>query len=162
MVKYEVIPATLDHALELAENMREADREEVWAAANYTPEQAALFSLDASRDAMTGLADDRVVCMFGVGAAAIISTTGVPWLLTTDLVGKHARPFLRRNKKVVEEMNEKYVVLRNYVDARNTMAIRWLRWLGFDVLPSVPFGAEGLPFHPFEMWKPATLDKVGP
>ena len=149
--RYEVVPATLEHVLELAENMREADREEVWAAAHYTPEQAALFSLEASRDTTTGLADGKVVCMFGVGAAAIISTTGVPWLLTTDLVNKHAKPFLRRNKKVVKEMLVTYPFLRNYVDERNTVAIKWLRWLGFDVLPAVSYGLEGLDFHPFEM-----------
>ena len=149
--KYEMVPATLEHALELAENMRDADRKEAWAAAHYTPEQAVLFSLDASRDATTGLADGRVVCMFGAGAAAIISTTGIPWLLTTDLVKKHAKPFLRRNKKVVKEMLVAYPLLRNYVDERNTVAIKWLQWLGFEVLPPVSFGAEGFPFHPFEM-----------
>ena len=149
--RYEMVPATLEHALELAENMREADVREVWAAAHYTPEQAALFSLEASRDATTGLADGRVVCMFGAGAAAIISTTGVPWLLTTDLVDRHARVFLRKNKRVVEEMRDRYPLLRNHVDERNIAAIRWLRWLGFSILPSEPFGVEDLLFHSFEM-----------
>lgn len=150
-IRYKVASATLGHALELAENMREADRQEVWATAHYTPKQAALFSLEASRDAKVGLADGRVVCMFGVGPAAIISTTGIPWLLTTDLVEKHARAFLRRNKRVVKGMGGSYSLLRNYVDERNTMAVRWLRWLGFEILPAEPFGVEGLPFHPFEM-----------
>lgn len=149
--RYEMVPATLDHAQELAWNMREADRQEVWAAAHYSPRQATFFSLEASRDARVGLVDGRVVCMFGVGPAAIVSTTGVPWLLTTDLVKKHAGPFLRRNKRVVEEMLAAYPFLRNHVDERNTMAIRWLRWLGFEILLAEPFGAEGLPFHPFEM-----------
>ena len=149
--KYEMVPATLEHAEELAENMRWADCEEVWATAHLYPLQATLFSLEASRDATTGLADGCVVCMFGVGPAAIISTTGVPWLLTTDGVERHAKAFLRRNKKVVKEMLMTYPFLKNYVDERNTVAVRWLKWLGFDIMPSVPFGVEELPFHPFEM-----------
>ena len=150
--KYEVVPATLAHALELGKNMRETDRQEVWAAANYTPKEAALLSLEASGYlAMTGLADGQVVCMFGVGSAAIISTTGIPWLLTTDGVERHARAFLRRNRAVVAAMRDRYPLLRNYVDERNTVAVKWLKWLGFDIMPSVPFGVEGLPFHPFEM-----------
>ena len=149
--KYEIVPATLEHAEELAENMRWPDVEEVWATAHVYPLQATLLTMEVSHDAMTGLADGEVVCMFGVASAMIISTTGVPWLLTTDLVGKHAKPFLRRNKKVVAEMLVAYPFLRNYVDERNTVAIKWLKWLGFNVMPPVPFGVEGLPFHPFEM-----------
>lgn len=150
-VKYEVVPATFKHAEELAENMRWADCEEVWAVGHLYPLQATLLSLEASRDVWTGLADGKIVCMFGVGAAMILSTTGVPWLLTTELVNEHAKPFLRRNKKVVKEMRDKYPLLRNYVDERNTVAVKWLKWLGFEVLPSIPFGIEGLPFHSFEM-----------
>ncbi len=149
--RYEVVPATIGHARELAENMRWPDCEEVWAAAHLYPLQATLLSLEASRDATTGLADGRVVCMFGVGPAAIISTTGIPWLLTTDGVERHARAFLKRNKAVVAAMRAKYPLLRNYVDERNTVAIKWLKWLGFEILPAEPFGVEGLPFHPFEM-----------
>ncbi len=149
--KYEIVPATILHGAHLACNMREADRQEVWAAGHYTPADAVCLSLEASRDATTGLADGRVVCMFGVGPAAIISTTGIPWLLTTDGVERHARAFLKRNKAVVAAMRAKYPLLRNYVDERNTVAIKWLKWLGFEILPAEPFGMEGLPFHPFEM-----------
>ena len=48
-------------------------------------------------------------------------------------------------------MLKTYRVLTNYADARNTTAIRWLRWLGFNILPAIPFGLDGLPFHPFEL-----------
>ena len=84
----------------------------------------------------------------------ICSTMGVPWLLATDELESCARPFLRRSRKAVKEMMNGYSVLRNYVDARNTVAIRWLGWIGFKILPAEPFGADGLPFHPFEMRAP--------
>ncbi len=146
-----MVPATLEHALELAENMRDADRQEAWDLAHHTPEQATVLSLEASGGTTTGLADGKVVCMFGVESAAIISTTGVPWLLTTDGVERHAQAFLRRNRKVVADMRGRYPLLRNYVDERNLLSIKWLKWLGFDVMPPVPFGVERFPFHPFEM-----------
>jgi len=44
-----------------------------------------------------------------------------------------------------------YSHLENWVDARNTKAINWLRWLGFTVHDPVPFGVAGLPFHRFDM-----------
>lgn len=149
--RYEVAPATVEHARELAHNMREPDRAEVWAAGHLMPEQATVTSLAASRDAWAGLADGRVVCMFGVGAPMICSVTGVPWLLATAELERHARPFLRRNRKMLRKMMKDYGVLRNHVDARNEKAVRWLRWLGFKILPPEPFGVDRLPFHPFEM-----------
>ena len=149
--RYEVVPATLDHAKELATCMRQPDRAEIWAAAHEYPHAAVLGSLAVSRDAWTGIADETLVCMFGVGSATICSSVGVPWLLATAELERHARPFLRRNRKVVKQMMNGYSLLRNYVDARNVTSIRWLEWMGFEVLPTETFGVEGRLFHPFEM-----------
>jgi hypothetical protein len=44
-----------------------------------------------------------------------------------------------------------YPVLRNYVDQRNTVSIRWLRWLGFRMGEPAVMGAARVPFVPFEM-----------
>lgn len=44
-----------------------------------------------------------------------------------------------------------FALLTNYVDARNAVSIRWLRWLGFEIEPAAPFGIHGLPFHRFSM-----------
>ncbi len=45
--------------------------------------------------------------------------------------------------------------LQNYVDARNEISIRWLKWLGFRFDPKpVPYGIWGLPFLRFQMEKP--------
>ena len=150
-IKYRIEPATLEHAEELADKMREPDRNEIWAATHEEPLRATVLSVLASRDPMTGFAGDRLVCMFGVGSPMICSTMGVPWLLATDELESCARPFLRRSRGAVREMMNGYQLLRNYVDARNVAAIRWLDWIGFEVLPSIPFGVENLPFHPFEM-----------
>ena len=156
-MKYEIKLANLLHAAELAQGMREADRQEVWAAGHQTPEQAVHLSLASSQKAWVGLADERVVFIVGVGSGTILCLTGVPWLLATNKMEQHARRFLRESREMVAVMREDYALLRNYVDARNKVAIRWLRWLGFEVLPSEPFGIDGLPFHPFEM---RSLDHV--
>ena len=151
MTTYSIEPATWEHAQELADHMRAPDKREVWAAAHHEPEQAVCLSLAASRDARTGLADGEVVCMFGVGSLTILSLTGIPWLLATKKLDQHGRAFLRRNRKVLADMGDGYPLLRNHVDARNKVAIRWLRWLGFTILPPETYGVDQLPFHPFEM-----------
>jgi hypothetical protein len=97
------------------------------------------------------MADGRVVCMFGVAPVNLLGDTGVPWLLGSDDIERHAVTFLRGSKRYIAEMSRDYRLLTNYVDARNTLSIRWLKWLRFDILAAEPYGPFGLPFHRFEL-----------
>ncbi len=149
--KYQVVPATEEHAAEMALVMRQADVDEVWASSHYEPLEALLASLRVSPDPRAGLADGRVVCMYGVGQQTLLSDWGAPWLLTAEELPDHARAFMRGNKLYVSEMRSRYRLLLNFADARNIMALRWLKWLGFNIAPAQPLGPENLPFHPFKM-----------
>lgn len=151
MPKYAIVPATQEHVTAMLPHVRTADRHEVMAAAGLPIEVILADSVARSDMAWAGLVDDRVACIFGVAGASIISETGYPWLLGTDLIEQHAKAFLRRNKAMVRVMLSRYPYLKNHVDVRNTTAIGWLRWLGFSILPAEPFGMYRMPFHPFEM-----------
>ena len=153
MPRYEIVSATQQHVDELALTMREADVEEVWAAALKTPRDALQISMDRCDNAQTGLVDGEVACMFGVGEAHLLALEGVPWLLGSDLIAKHSKAFLRRNRSWVSEQKQRYTYLGNFVDSRNKTAIQWLRWLGFEVHPPQPLGPLGVPFHMFD-WRP--------
>jgi len=131
--------------------MREADKREVWAAGHLMPYDALDRSMKVSIEPLSGLVDGEAACMFGVGVSNALSRQGVPWLLTSDLVEEHAMAFLRRSKRWVASTKREYDLLLNFVDARNTMAVRWLGWLGFRLYPAEPYGVDGLPFHLFEM-----------
>ena len=148
-VIYEVVSATPTLALEIAAKMRRADAEEAWAANRATPDQAVLCGLEMSPDPMVGLADGRSVCIFGVGQWSVLALQGIPWLLATDELPRHARYFLRASKQYVLGIKESYQRLANYVDARNTEAVRWVAWLGFKLDDPIPFGFDKLPFHRF-------------
>lgn len=150
-VRAEVMPATLAHAREAAENLRQADRDELWAASRSTPWNALRNGVTASTRAWAGLVDDEVACLFGVAPQSLASGTGMAWMLATPLIEEHQVLFLRRCRPVVAEMGRGYAYLHNHVDARNEKAIRWLRWLGFTIHDPAPYGALGLPFHHFEM-----------
>lgn len=151
MAKPSVIPATLEHAEAMAPNLRECDRQEIWAASRQLPRDSLRHAVMASSCAWTGMVDDDIACMFGVVPQSLMSGSGFVWMLGTPLVEKHAVMFLRRNRAKVAEMASQFPYLHNYVDARNETAIRWLRWLGFTIHDAEPYGALGLPFHHFEM-----------
>ncbi len=142
------------HARQLARTMREADKQEVWATRHYTPLEALEKSVAHTPDPRTVLANGKIVCMFGVGRVTLLSTTGIPWMLGSDLVESHSIPFLRRSLDYRDAMLDIYTVLKNYVDERNVLAIRWLRWLGFTIEPAEPFGVEQRPFHAFHQERP--------
>lgn len=149
MTSVEIRPATFRDALTLA--LRRADREEAEALTGRHPREVLVESVERSTYAWAGLANGELVCLFGVVPLTLIGITGTPWLVGSDAVCAYSRPFLRRNRAFVRAMLREYPVLRNVVDARNTVSIRWLTWLRFTFGEPAPMGAQGLPFIPFEM-----------
>lgn len=145
----DIRPATPDDARALV--LRAADRAEIDALTGRDPRAVLAESVDRSTSAWAGCADGALVCLFGVVPLSLAGVTGIPWLLGSDAVTRYGRPFLRRNRAYVRTMLREYPVLRNVVDARNAVSIRWLKWLGFTMGQPVPMGVRGLPFIPFWM-----------
>jgi hypothetical protein len=148
----EVAPATAADTDELELRLRESDRQELIAALGH--EQADEIGsiirtrLEVPRCATWAMRyGDTLLCLFGVGPAINRRGEGCIWLLGTDAIKKHRRPFLAACQEWLPEMLRRYRVLFNYVDHRNRAALRWARWLGFKVAPPEPMGPLGLPFH---------------
>ena len=148
---YQVVPTELSHMEELSHTMRSADVRECWAANHYAPYDALKHSLYHTHAPKTGLWNRKVICIWGVGKITHLSKEGIPWMLTSNLVDTHYREFLRRGPELVMNIKKEAVVLLNMVDSRNKRAIRWLKWLGFIIHDPVPFGPDGMLFHPFIM-----------
>lgn len=147
---FSIEQATDAAAAYVAENMRQADRDEIWAAGRLTPQEAIERSLEVSRDtAGVGVVDGEPVCAFGIGQWSALALHGIPWLLGTDKLVQHAALFLRRSRQYMDVAKVEYKILENHVDARNTETLKWLGWLGFTVDPALPFGPDRLPFHRF-------------
>jgi len=146
-----IVPAHYDHLFWLASNIRKADRDEV-GALGMGPYRALADSLARSIVAWTGLVDDRPVCMWGVTPMDILLGIGSPWLLGADDLPKYAMTFLRLNKGYVANMLELFPTLVNFVDVRNELSIKWLKWLGFEFdSEPVAYGVWKRPFLRFSM-----------
>lgn len=149
MNKYEVREATWEDVISLAPRMRKADQREVWASGKLTPHQALTQSLEASRDALTASVDGVPVIMFGVAVPHLLSERAVPWMLASDEVKNHAMHFLPASRRFIDEMMQRYDLLVNFVDERNTLSQKWLKWLGFTLEEPEPFGPFQVPFRKF-------------
>lgn len=148
---YEVLPTTIGHMVDLAENMRGANVDEVWASHRHRPGMAVYGAVTQSEASQTWLSDGQVLCIFGVHRLSELSSVGSPWLLSSEAVLKHTREFFRTSKREFMSMTQDYSFLYNYADARDAYALHWLKWLGFEIEDAEPFGWMGLPFHRFRM-----------
>lgn len=98
-------------------------------------------------------ADGIPAAVFGAARISELSGIGVPWLLGTDETVKNPVEFLRLSKPCLDDIQGRFPMLRNWVDARNAASIRWLKWLGFEVHASAPFGPFDQQFHKFERYQ---------
>lgn len=152
MVIVEIVPATPEHAYEIAKNVRQPDVDELWAATAQRPLDVMLKGIARSEKAMTGMADGVPVCIWGVVYESFIGKVGVPWMVGSVALDMVAVTFLRRCRAQLMEIFAGYDMLVNYVDARNKKAIQWLRFMGFTISDEpVPYGIFKFPFHKFSM-----------
>lgn len=137
-------------AARLAKDMRRADALEVYAASGRTPIEAVEKSLELTLtgNKFTVEHEEAIVAIFGIISSG---STGLPWMLTTDVIETVWLPFARESRRIVRAMSKSYSLLTNHVDARNTVSIEWLKWCGFTMEDAKPYGIFGLPYHRFEM-----------
>lgn len=151
-MRHELLVPTHKHVYELSATMRQADVEEVWALYHLDPELALYLSIGNSCWSYAGLIDGRVIAIFGVGAiGTFLTEKGVPWALVSEYATDYPISFLRFSRVYLERMKNEFSELVNIIDARNVKAIEWLKWLGFEIMPTIPAGVERREFHPFRM-----------
>jgi len=128
--------------------MRPEERAELTAAA-LEPLEAVLQSMRKSDASWAAIVAGEVGAMFGVGQLAGTSErVGQVWFLTATPFIKHPRAYMAVAREAVSSMLELYPVLFNIIDSRYAAAVRWAKWIGFDVGAAQPFGPAGVPFVP--------------
>jgi len=148
---YEIRDAVLDDCYDLAPRVRKQDVEELEASVDMSVEDQLVFAFKKSTDPKAGVIDGNVECLFGVGVDSLLTVRGTPWLISSDVLVKHAKPFLRGSRDYIRSLEDEYMELSNHVYVKNKDAIRWLRWLGFEIKDPEPFGYKKLMFHPFKL-----------
>lgn len=131
----------------LLKGMRACDREEVRAMVGDGYEDWLRETIPQSELLWAGMYGGE----FGsiLGASEIEPGIGSPWLLATDVADKNPAAVLECGMTYVPKMLERFPRLFNYVDARNKKSIRWLKRIGFTILPPEPVGSAGALFHGF-------------
>lgn len=148
--EFRVVMANHELLAEISANARKEDIDELWASNMITPNTALSFGYRTSTTFVL-MAGDTPLCAFGITPYSALGSFGAPWMIGTNDLERHAVPFIRKCRRDLKGYFAEWNRLFNFVDARNTKAIRWLKWLGFTILPVESHGPFKMPFHPFIM-----------
>ena len=137
-------------ARQLAKILRKDDLQECKAHSNIDGETALVLGVRHSHLPIgIYLEDNKCICILGVVPEE--KKIGRVWLLASDdLKEVLSYRFIKNTKKVCELLNQSFPILYNYVDARNELHIKWLKWVGFTFINKhEKFGYEQKPFYEF-------------
>jgi hypothetical protein len=144
----EIVHATREHAERIV--LRPGDARELAALGIADPAGRLAESIQRSLWSNAYVIDGEVAALVGLAARTVLSGEGIPWLITGRPVDGHKKLFLRETRAGVERMRATFPVLRNIVHAEYHQTVRWLRWLGFEVLEPQPTGPLRQPFSVFQ------------
>ena len=140
--------ATEQDCIRLASNLRKDDIQEIKAVTGEMPLLSLIVGLRNS-DVPLVICNqkDEVVAMLGVIPQGLL---GAIWMVGTEDLKRISLSFVRNCKDVCNVMKNNYQLLYNYVDARNTLHINWLRWMGFTFINKHQrYGIERRLFYEF-------------
>lgn len=137
---------------ELAANLRDQDVAECHAGGHYDLRAVIADGVRRSTHCWAATIDGKLAAIVGVAPmGSMLDSRGVPWLLGTPLIPKHRRILTKVSRAYIPVMLAAYPHLANTVHADNTVAVTWLKHMGFTVHDALPLGPRGELFHPFEM-----------
>ncbi len=151
-MEWHVRSATEEDIPYLSENLREADKKELFATSGRTPEESLTnaFTHD-SLGIWVGVYEGNPEIIFGV-TKCDNEDVGFPWMVCTDKLKDSPREFISKCKRWVEGFSRNFPLLINFVHAENDLHIRWLKWCGFDFVKlHDSYGHSGEPFWEFRM-----------
>ena len=141
-----VHPITKEAAIEVASNIRDDDRREIEEGHGLTPYEY-LVDIEAKKGTCVWfeVPNGKTAGMAGVDTYG--EYQGMVWMLCTKAIEEFPLTFARESKRWIESRPEP--LLWNYMDPRNEVHKKLLKFLGFKFLRKVPFGPNNLPFIEF-------------
>lgn len=148
-MKIDIVKLHSSHLEPVANNMRSEDVKEIWLTDRSSPIGALEICNITSDKKFALLLNGEPIMAFGIDRDGLSDHARV-WLLSTPKISQVRRFFIKHSKAVFLSLTKEYTLVYNYVHEQNSVALRWLKWLGFKIYPAVPFGAESAQFHRVE------------
>lgn len=144
--------AKIEDCRELAENMRQAEIDEVMTSGAKSAYQAVKSSFDLSSFSTSLFYKDKIVLMFGVVPVNFLGSKAKVWMLTSNEIGNiNVKTFLKASKYWINRLLLIYPTLYNFVDARHTKSVKWLEVCGAYIDFENPVKCNEVAFYYFEL-----------
>lgn len=144
----EVRKAACYDAARLAVSVTDAARLEL-EALGFTPFVGLRTAMQDSLRAFAVYAGDTILAMAGV------RIDGSVWMVVSKDAHRYRRSLFRWCRGSLEVLRQiealRDQTIHTFVDSRNTVGLRWVRSLGFDILLPLDLGVGGVPLHRVEL-----------
>jgi len=131
--------------------IRPGDVAEIAASSGVLPADEIRRAMGMSPRAWTATLDGEPAAMLGVGSVSMLADHGKVWMHGSVLMDRARRRVALATRDHLPEVRRGWRTIGNWVDARYSLSIRWLRWLGFEIGEQQFYGVLRLPFLPFRM-----------
>ena len=138
------------HVNAIAASLRSADAQELRSASGLGADEALRRSVEGSDKLWLLWAGAKPVFVCGVAGLPTIPEVGIVWGVGANAIEHHPKAFTRACMKITAEMHKTFPVLMNWVDERNTVHVKWLEWMGYEMKESTNlFSKDGTSFRRF-------------
>ena len=128
-------PATAADAAMLAPNLRESDLFELAAHDGREPLLALTQSIEQAKFALALRASEgETVSLLGVNWIRANPRAGSIWFVSDERLDQFGLVFLEHVKLAFDDLVAGHDVVSNWIHEPNTKTVRWLTWMGFEVL----------------------------
>lgn len=144
-------PSTAADIDMIAAEMRQADRDEIWASHALTARPALEIGLKDSHACLTAVFNGRPIAMFGAVEDADDSTAAIIWMLGSRYVDLIPLSFVKASRLMIDRFHAAYETLYNHIDVRSKRSVLWLKAIGATFQEPAPYGPFGYKFMRFEL-----------
>lgn len=144
--------ATNEHVLSFAGHIRPEHAREITCLNGMLPDDALLFSVEASKVTLAALVDGQVLCLFGAAKPSLlISDTATVWMLGREEMDRYGVAVARAFRRVMPYAHDLAGarVLEQWIPDWYATGQRWVEWLGFTRGETRAAGIGSLPHTRF-------------
>lgn len=120
------------HVQEILKNLREHDKPLF--AAIPDPAQALNDAIRKSSQGYAASLDGEVVALWAADVRTILADAVFLWMVTTRVVERHPIVLVRYATGIIKNILAEYGMIEGTVVTGNTVAIKWVTWLGAELV----------------------------